>query len=171
MRRVGTTLYQQGRYDEAVRVLAPTGGDPGLARNQEALGSALMAVSRYDEARTHLLLAAADPAVAPLFGIILSLYFLVLTPLLNSIVRTSESEADAFGLNAAREPDGFAMTAMQLSEYRKIEPGKLEEMLFFDHPSGRTRVRMAMDWKAKHLNELPPAERRMFVMQPPPETP
>ena len=65
VRRVGTTLYQQGRYDEAVRVLAPTGGDPGLARNQEALGSALMAVSRYDEARTHLLLAAADPAVAP----------------------------------------------------------------------------------------------------------
>ena len=60
VRRVGTTLYQQGRYDEAVRVLAPTGGDPGLARNQEALGSALMAVSRYDEARTHLLLAAAD---------------------------------------------------------------------------------------------------------------
>jgi STE24 endopeptidase len=33
-----------------------------------------------------------------------------------------KSEADAFGLEAAREPDGFAMTAMQLSEYRKIEP-------------------------------------------------
>jgi STE24 endopeptidase len=113
----------------------------------------------------------ADPAVAPLFAIILSLFFLVMTPVLNSIVRHSESEADAFGLDAAREPDGFAMTAMQLSQYRKIEPGKLEEMLFFDHPSGRTRVRMAMDWKAKHLNELPPGQRGMFVMQPPPAKP
>lgn len=112
----------------------------------------------------------ADPAVAPLFGIILSLYFLVLTPLINSIIRTNEIEADAFGFNAAREPDGFAMTAMQLSEYRKIEPTPLEETLFFDHPSGRTRVRMAMDWKAKNLALLPPEQRRMFVMQPPPDT-
>ena len=67
------------------------------------------------------------------------------------IVRIDESEADAFGLDAAREPDGFALTAMQFSEYRKIEPCALEEALFFDHPSGRTRVRMAMDWKAKHF--------------------
>lgn len=61
----GSALYQQGRYAEAVRVLAPTGGDPRLALNQEVLGSALMALSRHEEARTHLLLAAADPAVAP----------------------------------------------------------------------------------------------------------
>ena len=59
-----------------------------------------------------------------------------MTPALNSIIRINESEADAFGLDAAREPDGFALTAMKLSEYRKIEPGALEEMIFFDHPSG-----------------------------------
>jgi STE24 endopeptidase len=58
------------------------------------------------------------------------------------------------------------MTAMQLSEYRKIEPAKWEEMLFFDHPSGRTRVHMAMAWKAKHLDELPPEQRGMIVMTP-----
>ena len=56
-----------------------------------------------------------------------------------------------FGLDAAREPDGFAKVAMRLSEYRKIEPGALEEALFFDHPSGRTRVQMAMEWKAKNV--------------------
>ena len=27
-------------------------------------------------------------------------------------------------------------------------PGAMEEFLFFDHPSGRARIRMAMDWKA-----------------------
>jgi STE24 endopeptidase len=108
----------------------------------------------------------ADPAVVPLFAIILTLFVLALTPVLNTLVRTHESEADAFGLEAAREPDGFASTAMKLSEYRKIEPSPLEEALFFDHPSGRTRVRMAMDWKARHLAELPPDQRGMVT--PPP---
>ena len=84
--------------------------------------------------------------------------------LFNSIIRIHESEADAFGLAAAREPDGFAMTAMQLSEYRKIEPSALEEILFFDHPSGRTRVAMAMAWKAEHLAELPADQRQAMVM-------
>jgi STE24 endopeptidase len=95
-----------------------------------------------------------DPAVTPLFVMILTVYFLVMTPALNTLIRTNESEADAFGLDAAREPDGFASIAMKLSEYRKIEPGAWEEAIFFDHPSGRTRVRMAMDWKAKHLAEV-----------------
>ena len=108
----------------------------------------------------------ADPAVAPLFSIILSLYGLAIGPLMNNIVRYNESDADAFGLEAAREPDGFAMTAMQLSEYRKIEPTALEETLFYDHPSGRTRVKMAMEWKAKHLAELPANERGAIVMTP-----
>ena len=102
-----------------------------------------------------------DPAVAPLFSAIAAVLFLLLTPVTNSLIRINESEADAFGLDAAREPDGFALTAMKLSEYRKIEPTPLEEAIFFDHPSGRTRVRMAMDWKARHLNEAqasPPAK-------------
>ena len=96
----------------------------------------------------------ADPAATPVYVILMTLYLLAMTPALNTMVRTFESEADAFGLDAAREPDGFALTAMKLSEYRKIEPGALEEAIFFDHPSGRTRVRMAMEWKAKHLAEL-----------------
>ncbi|HEX8622921.1 MAG TPA: M48 family metallopeptidase [Allosphingosinicella sp.] len=108
----------------------------------------------------------ADPAVAPVLTGLFSLYLLAMTPVLNTIVRSSESEADAFGLDAAREPDGFALTAMKLSEYRKIEPSSLEEALFFDHPSGRTRVRMAMEWKARHLAELPPGQRAIARPKP-----
>ena len=92
-----------------------------------------------------------DPAVIPLFGIIFSVYFLLMTPVTNSLIRINELEADAFGLESAKEPDGFASIAMKLSEYRKIEPGYLEEILFFDHPSGATRVRMAMEWKAANV--------------------
>lgn len=92
-----------------------------------------------------------DPASLPVIGILLTIAFFLATPVLNSLVRWAESNADAFGLEAAQEPDGFARVAMRLSEYRKIEPGPVEELLFFDHPSGATRVRMAMDWKARNV--------------------
>jgi STE24 endopeptidase len=109
----------------------------------------------------------ADPAVVPAFALILTVFILAMTPLFNTLIRTQESEADVFGLDAAREPDGFASIAMKLSEYRKIEPSPIEEAIFFDHPSGRTRVRMSMDWKARHLAELPPGQRAMVTPTPP----
>ena len=92
-----------------------------------------------------------DPASLPVLGILTAVFFLFATPLTNTLVRVDESQADAFGLDTAKEPDGFASVAMKLSEYRKIEPGALEEMLFFDHPSGATRVRMSMQWKKDHV--------------------
>lgn len=93
----------------------------------------------------------ADPASMPVIGMLIAVLGLLATPVTNTLIRVNESEADAFGLDVAREPDGFALTAMKLSEYRKIEPGPIEEMLFFDHPSGATRVRMAMQWKKDHV--------------------
>ena len=92
-----------------------------------------------------------DPAAIPLLSLILTLYFFAATPAFNTLIRVNESDADRFGLDTAREPDGFAKVAMRLSEYRKIEPGPIEEMLFFDHPSGATRVRMSMQWKADNV--------------------
>jgi STE24 endopeptidase len=91
-----------------------------------------------------------DVGSLPLFVVIFAFYMFIATPFTNTIVRSSESEADIFGLNAAGEPDGFARVAMKLSEYRKINPGPLEEIIFFDHPSGRARVLMSMKWKAEH---------------------
>ena len=92
-----------------------------------------------------------DPASLPVLAICLGIWMFLMTPATNSLIRWAESKADAFGLDAAREPDGFAKVAMSLSEYRKIEPGPLEEFVFFDHPSGATRVRMAMQWKADNV--------------------
>lgn len=89
----------------------------------------------------------------PLFILILTLFMFIATPVTNSIIRTTEAEADIFGLNAAREPDGFASVSMKLSEYRKIDPGPFEEMIFYDHPSGRRRVLMAMRWKAENIRK------------------
>ena len=88
----------------------------------------------------------ADPAALPLAVALLFVIFFVLTPMQNLIIRSYEREADAFGLNASREPYGWAMGAMRLSTYRKIRPGRFEEFVFYDHPSGYERVHAAMIW-------------------------
>lgn len=95
-----------------------------------------------------------DVAGLPLLGAVLAVYFFAMTPVVNTIIRVNETEADLFGLNASRQPDGFAQAALKLAEYRKLEPGPIEEWIFYDHPSGRSRIRMAMEWKAEHLGEV-----------------
>jgi STE24 endopeptidase len=115
----------------------------------------------------------ADPAALPLVIAIISVFTLLATPLTNSTTRQAEAEADAFGLNAAREPNGFAMAAMRLSTYRKIHPGALEETIFYDHPSGYTRVRNSMQWLGENQNNptanapLPPAATGSQLGMPP----
>ena len=94
-----------------------------------------------------------DPAMLAVAFIILAGLGIVLTPLTNTLIRTQEIEADRFGLNAARAPESFASIAMKLSQYRKIEPGVWEERIFFDHPSGHSRVETAMRWKAEHIGQ------------------
>jgi STE24 endopeptidase len=68
----------------------------------------------------------ADVAGLPLLSALLSIYFFVLTPVLNTQSRVDEAEADLFALNAAREPEGAAEIALKLGEYRKLAPGPLE---------------------------------------------
>jgi STE24 endopeptidase len=93
-----------------------------------------------------------DVAGLPLLVALFSVYVFALTPVLNSITRSMEAEADAFGLNAARQPDGAAQAALHLAEYRKMQPGAVEEVIFFDHPSGWNRIHRAMVWKTENLS-------------------
>jgi len=89
----------------------------------------------------------ADVASLPLLVAVFSAWMFVATPVSNTLVRTKEIEADRFGLNLAREPDGFAEAALKLTEYRKPDPGPIEEFVFFDHPSTRHRIHDAMQWR------------------------
>jgi STE24 endopeptidase len=99
-----------------------------------------------------------DVAVLPLAVIGLSVFLFLITPVNNTISRTMEFEADMYGLNSARQPDGEANIDMMLGEYRKLDPTPLEEIIFFDHPSGRTRITAAMRWKAEHPETASPEE-------------
>jgi STE24 endopeptidase len=92
-----------------------------------------------------------DPAVVPLVLLLVSILSFVSTPINNTFTRVQEKEADMFGLNASRLPDGFAQAAIHLGEYRKMRPGPIEEFLFYDHPSGYNRIHSAMVWKSQNL--------------------
>jgi STE24 endopeptidase len=93
-----------------------------------------------------------DPAVVPLVVLLVAILSFVATPINNTFVRVQEKEADMFGLNAARLPDGFAQAAIHLGEYRKMRPSPIEELLFYDHPSGYNRIHSAMVWKSQNLD-------------------
>jgi STE24 endopeptidase len=92
-----------------------------------------------------------DVAVLPLVFLIATILGFLFTPIQNTEVRTQEHEADMYGLNASRQPDGFAQAAIHLGEYRKMIPSPIEEWIFFDHPSGSRRIHDAMRWKAENL--------------------
>lgn len=92
-----------------------------------------------------------DTAVLPLVMLLASILGFVATPIMNTFIRTQEYEADMYGLNTSRQPDGFAQAAIHLGEYRKMNPGPVEEWIFFDHPSGHNRIYAAMRWKAENL--------------------
>jgi len=91
-----------------------------------------------------------DPALLPAVIMILTVIGLLLTPVTNTMTRAMEREADIFGLNAARQPDATAQVDLKLGQYRKLDPGPVEEFIFFDHPSGHTRILDAMNWKSQN---------------------
>ena len=92
-----------------------------------------------------------DPAGFPVIGVMLAVLGLLATPLQVSITRIGESDADTFSLKNFNEPDGLAKALVKTIEYRAATPSKLEEVLFYDHPSVGSRVRKAMDWKAAQM--------------------
>ncbi|HUO89413.1 MAG TPA: M48 family metallopeptidase [Rhizomicrobium sp.] len=94
-----------------------------------------------------------DPAGLPVLVALFTIFQLVATPINNTISRTTEIQADMFGINAVRKPDAFATVVLKLSNYRKLDPSPWEEAIFYDHPSGRTRIWEMMRWKAEHLND------------------
>ena len=92
----------------------------------------------------------ADPRGIPVLAFLVSLFGLLALPLLNSFTRTLESQADRYSLETENRPDALSTALVKTAEYRYPRPGRLEEILFYDHPSVERRVHAAMEWKAAH---------------------
>jgi STE24 endopeptidase len=92
-----------------------------------------------------------DIASLPALAALLGLFAFLVMPASHSISRTAERQADLYAFNAARKPDAFATLLLKLAPHRKLEPGNLEEAVFYRHPSARSRIETAMAWKAQHI--------------------
>ena len=90
----------------------------------------------------------ADPAGLPLLWFLLGVFLFITSPISNTFSRSQELKADNFGLDASKQPDAAATTFLKLGEYRELDPTPTVEFLFFDHPSGQTRILNSMKWKA-----------------------
>jgi STE24 endopeptidase len=98
-----------------------------------------------------------DPAGMPVLLFIASFFGLLASPLLNTFSRTLETQADIYSLQTENLPDALSSALVKTAEYRYPRPGKLEEIVFYDHPSVEARVHRAMEWKATHpANPLDP---------------
>ena len=93
-----------------------------------------------------------NAAAIPVFWLLFLLFGFLALPVLNTVHRVFEREADLYGLNASREPHGLAEFMVQVSDAVKFEPSALEEIVFHTHPSPVSRVRAAMRWRAEQPN-------------------
>jgi STE24 endopeptidase len=94
--------------------------------------------------------AMAEPRGIPVLVFMVSALGLLALPLLNSFVRTLETQADDYSLRTENRPDALSTALVKTAEYRYPRPSRLEEIIFYDHPSVEARVRRAMEWKAAH---------------------
>jgi STE24 endopeptidase len=91
-----------------------------------------------------------DPRGLPAFAALGAVLSLLITPVMNSLTRIGENEADVYSLRTVNEPDALASALVKTAEYRYPRPSAWQEMLFYSHPSVEKRVLRAMEWKAAH---------------------
>lgn len=96
-----------------------------------------------------------DPFGLPILLFFASVAGLLAQPIVSSFSRWSESDADRYSLETVNLPDALSSALVKTAEYRYPRPGRLEEILFYDHPSVERRVRAAMEWKAAHPKPAP----------------
>jgi STE24 endopeptidase len=92
----------------------------------------------------------AEPRGIPVLLFMVSLFGLLALPFLNSFSRTLETQADLYSLRTENRPDALSSALVKTAEYRYPRPNRVEEIIFYDHPSVEARVLRAMQWKAAH---------------------
>lgn len=97
-----------------------------------------------------------DPRGLPVLMFMVSLFGVLTLPIFNTFSRTIEAQADMYSLQTENRPDALSTSLVKTAEYRYPRPNRLEEIIFYDHPSVESRVHTAMEWKAAHPE--PPAQ-------------
>ena len=84
-----------------------------------------------------------DITAFPLLALILMLVGLILMPMQLGYLRHLEKQADIFAIEHIENPQSFASAMKKLSDQNLIDPspGRLEELLLYDHPPISKRLR------------------------------
>ncbi|MEO1729444.1 MAG: M48 family metallopeptidase [Pseudomonadota bacterium] len=92
-----------------------------------------------------------DARGLPVFLFVVGLFFTLAQPVINTLIRVGEREADAYSLETVGLPDALSEALVKTAEYRYPLAGPVEEAIFYTHPTVRNRVLTAMEWKAAKL--------------------
>jgi Zn-dependent protease with chaperone function len=93
-----------------------------------------------------------DVAALPLLFLSLSVLTMIVTPFINSYSRHVEASADRTALELTANPQAFisAMTKLTNQNLSVADPGRWEELLFYDHPPYTKRVSLAQSFGIQH---------------------
>jgi len=94
--------------------------------------------------------ALSDPTGLPVLLFIVTFFGLLAQPVFNTLSRIDETESDQYSLESVNLPDALASALVKTAEYRNPRPNRVQELVFYTHPSVERRVRRAMEWKAAH---------------------
>ena len=95
-------------------------------------------------------LAPGDPAGLPVAVAVAAVYLALAGVAYNGVIRAINVRADQYSLDHAREPDGLAQSLLAAGRNDKADPSLIEELVYYDHPSLKSRIAHAMRWKADH---------------------
>ena len=101
-----------------------------------------------------------DPRGLPVILFMVALIVALATPVMNTLNRVAESEADRHSLETVNLPDALATALVKTAEYRDPRPHRLQEIVFYTHPAVERRVLAAMQWKAAGHAAPSPARQR-----------
>jgi STE24 endopeptidase len=94
--------------------------------------------------------ALSDPTGLPVLLFMVTFFGLLAQPVFNTLSRIDETESDQYSLESVNVPDALASALVKTAEYRNPRPNRVQELVFYTHPSVERRVRRAMEWKAAH---------------------
>jgi STE24 endopeptidase len=103
----------------------------------------------------------AEPASLPLMLLLLSGFVLLLTPVIATVSRAQEHQADVFGLEVVKDPAAAASSFVKFGRYdlSEYEVHPLIEALLYSHPSPANRIRFAQEYARKNGAAAPAGAR------------
>ncbi|MSQ93755.1 MAG: M48 family peptidase [Gemmataceae bacterium] len=86
-----------------------------------------------------------DPAALPLVLLVIAVFGLTLSPLMNALSRFYERQCDRYALDRTHNKEAYRSAFIKLARINKSDPDPhpLVALLFYDHPPIRERLAMA----------------------------